>query len=223
MSGIDRRSLFGACMIALPMPLSAQLPAPAVPVQTFGSTGGTRGTLVLIYGSDGLTNAGRYHLAAQMLAGLGYTVLLPDYFRATGDNRARYGDIRTKFPDWLAALEGVLSTLPGGSIGIVGFSLGGALALALGARNPRVAAVVNFFGFIPEGLEQATRLAPTLTLHGAADRVVPVSNATAIERVLASRGVPVELQIYPGEGHGLSAAAFPDAIARTRDFLQRNL
>lgn len=223
MRGIDRRSLLGAGMIALPMPLSAQSPAPAVPVQRFGATGGARGTLVLIYGSDGVTNPGRYHLAAQMLAGLGYTVLMPDYFRATGDSRARYGDIRSKFPDWLAAIEGVLSTLPGGRIGIVGFSLGGALALALGARNPRVAAVVNFFGFISEGLERATRLAPTLILHGAADRVVPVSNATAIERVLASRGVPVELQIYPGEGHGLSAAAFPDAIARTRDFLQRNL
>lgn len=223
MRGIDRRSLLGAGMIALPMPLSAQSPAPAVPVQRFGATGGARGTLVLIYGSDGLTNPGRYHLAAQMLVGLGYTVLMPDYFRATGDSRARYGDIRTKFTDWLAALEGVLATLPAGRIGIVGFSLGGALALALGARNPRVAAVVNFFGFIPEGLERATRLAPTLILHGAADRVVPVSNATAIERVLASRGVPVELQIYPGEGHGLSAAAFPDAIARTRHFLQRNL
>lgn len=221
MRGIDRRSLLGAGVTALPGPLSAQ--SRTVPVQRFAAAGTGRGTLLLVYGSDGLTNPGRYRLAAQMLAGLGYTVLMPDYFQATGDSRARYGEIRAKFPDWLAALEGVLSTLPGGRIGIVGFSLGGALALALGARDRRVAAVVDFFGFIPEGLERAQRLAPTLILHGAADRVVPVSNATAIERVLASRGVAVEVQIYPGEGHGLSAAAFPDAIARIRDFLQRNL
>jgi len=47
-------------------------------------------------------------------------------------------------------------------------------------------------------------ITPTLILHGENDRAVPVSCGYAFERALQERGVPVELVVYPREGHGVS-------------------
>lgn len=221
MRGIDRRTLLGAaCMIGTAKRSSAET---RIGVEGFGSSGST---VYLLHGSDGLSNAGRYQFAAQTLANAGYSVLLPRYFEATGDSRVRYGDIRSKYAIWLRTLEAVLVDPRGpelSRVAVVGFSLGGALALSLASRSSRIRAVVNFFGFEPEGLEAGRKLPPTLILHGDADRVVPVANAAAIERLITSQGGTVESRIYPGEGHGLSLASLPDAIGRTQDFLRQHL
>jgi carboxymethylenebutenolidase len=194
----------------------------SVTVERFGQTG-AQATILLLHGSDGLTNAGRYQFAAQSIAAAGYTVLLPRYFEATGDSRARYSEIRTKFLVWRRAIEAVLVDEVPHRVGLVGFSLGGALALGLASRSQDVTAVVNFFGFQPVGLESGRRLPPTLILHGDADRVVPVSNAAAIERLIKSQGGIVESQIYPGDGHGLSLASLSDAFGRTQEFLRKHV
>jgi carboxymethylenebutenolidase len=221
-SGIVRRSFLAA------MGTSGVASAlTTVTVDRFGRAKGAPSTVIVLHGSDGLTNAGRYGFAAQTIADAGHAVLLPRYFEVTGDSRARYGDIRAKFPLWCEAIETLLrdpaSGTWNGRVGVVGFSLGGALALALAARSPQIRAVVDFFGFEPAGLGDGRKLPPTLILHGDADRVVPVSNAAAIERLVRSQGGTVERHIYPGEGHGLSLASLPDAIGRTRGFLQRHL
>jgi dipeptidyl aminopeptidase/acylaminoacyl peptidase len=45
---------------------------------------------------------------------------------------------------------------------------------------------------------------PTLILHGEVDPAVPVAQAYAFYRALCERNIPVELVVYPREGHGLS-------------------
>lgn len=50
-------------------------------------------------------------------------------------------------------------------------------------------------------VEQVTT--PTLILHGEDDPAVPVAQAYAFYRALNERQVPVEMAIYPREGHGL--------------------
>ncbi len=48
------------------------------------------------------------------------------------------------------------------------------------------------------------RTAPTLVLHGSADRCTPVGQAEEFHRALLDAGVPSELVIYPREGHGIT-------------------
>ena len=168
-----------------------------------------------------------YATAARTIAAAGFTVFLPHYFESTGDRRAAYGELGSKFPAWLAANASALNQIVGeqgvarNRIGVVGISLGGALALALSAQDTRVRAVVNYFGYLPGQLRAARRFAPTLILHGDADRVVPISNAYAIESLLKARGGVVERQIYPNEGHGFGGTASIDAATRTATFLNR--
>nr|WP_280137418.1 prolyl oligopeptidase family serine peptidase [Methylobacterium sp. Leaf87] len=66
---------------------------------------------------------------------------------------------------------------------------------------------------------QRPQLPPTLILHGASDRIAPVSHADTIERLLREQSTPYEIKIYEGQGHGLTDAAQFDAAARAAPFL----
>lgn len=58
---------------------------------------------------------------------------------------------------------------------------------------------------------------PTLILHGAEDKVVPVAQAYEYYRALRDMSVPTEMVVYPREGHGISEQE------HQRDMLQRIL
>ncbi|GAC1350502.1 MAG: S9 family peptidase [Ktedonobacteraceae bacterium] len=65
---------------------------------------------------------------------------------------------------------------------------------------------------------------PTLILHGENDPAVPVAQAYAFYRALRERNVPVELVVYPREGHGLNERAhLLDAEERLLRWLERYL
>ncbi len=65
---------------------------------------------------------------------------------------------------------------------------------------------------------------PTLILHGEDDPAVPVAQAYAFYRALRERNVPVELVVYPREGHGLSEKAhLRDAMERQLSWFERYL
>jgi dipeptidyl aminopeptidase/acylaminoacyl peptidase len=58
---------------------------------------------------------------------------------------------------------------------------------------------------------------PTLIQHGENDRRVPIPNAYELRQALTDRGVPVEMVVYKGFGHGISK---PKAM---RAVMQHNL
>ncbi|WP_320780479.1 prolyl oligopeptidase family serine peptidase [Streptomyces sp. CRN 30] len=66
---------------------------------------------------------------------------------------------------------------------------------------------------------------PTLILHGERDRVTPVGQAQELYRALARRAAaPVELHVYPGEGHEFTGAGhLLDAAVRTEEWLTRHV
>jgi carboxymethylenebutenolidase len=193
------------------------------------SNGQTRPGLLLLHGADGLAYGQNYRVAAGLIAGSGYHVGLIHYLDRTGERRVEYRMIRERYPLWAATIRDGLTWLAGQPgvaperLGLVGISLGGALALTTAAADPRVKAVVEYSGPVPEDLAEGAKLPPTLVLHGEADRIVPSTNATRLERMLRESGTPHEVQVYPGQGHFLSAPAQFDAAARVSAFLSRHL
>lgn len=66
--------------------------------------------------------------------------------------------------------------------------------------------------------------APLFIIHGANDPRVPLSEAYAIETKLHEKGLPVELLVYPDEGHGLSKRANRlEAYTKATQFLDKYL
>lgn len=73
-------------------------------------------------------------------------------------------------------------------------------------------------------LGQADRIqAPLLFFHGLDDRVVPPAQSQVLVERLRSRGVPVELQLFPGEGHGFrDGAVQQQVLERTEAFFRHH-
>lgn len=105
-------------------------------------------------------------------------------------------------------------------VGMAGFSAGGTRALWLAAQNPKIKAVVNYYGLydyadspigkcpgvspnIPSVYSMAGNIrAPVLMLHGDKDPEVPLHQIERMKQLFAAQGTPAEAVIYPGAHHG---------------------
>jgi carboxymethylenebutenolidase len=182
-----------------------------------------------LHGSGGLHNVGHLEFA-QMLANQGFLVCVPHYFDATGTIWADEATIWREFPVWVEVISLAIdaaSQHPSADvsrIALVGFSLGAYLALSIASEQPRIKAVVDFFGGIPAHFaEKLKAIAPVLILHGEADFTVPVSEAHKLKSLLERLGSPYDMKLYKGAGHGFRGFDMMDAGKRTYDFLNRNL
>ncbi len=218
------------------MPVSAQRNSfksggKAIAVETFQATGSApRPAVLMLHGADGLGYNTQYREGARTVAAAGYQVHLVHYLDRTGERRASFGTLFQNFMPWMGTVQDALAFAldhPGAAshrVGIIGISLGAALGLAVASADPRVKALVTYFGPLPQGaIASTSRLPPTLVLHGSADPVVPVANAYAVEALLRRQNVPHEIKVYPGQGHGFKGAAEADATARSLAFLRRHL
>jgi carboxymethylenebutenolidase len=186
--------------------------------------------VLMLHGADGLTmRGGEYRAAARAIAAGGCHVALLHYLDRTRERWASLATIQNNFRPWMDTLSDAITWLqkhPGVDpqrIGLIGISLGAALSLATAGHDNRIKAMVDYFGPMPPGFERTTRFPPTLILHGAADPIVPVANAYAVETVLKNLGVPHEIMVYPGQGHVLYGEAQEDAERRVTAFLERYL
>jgi dipeptidyl aminopeptidase/acylaminoacyl peptidase len=65
--------------------------------------------------------------------------------------------------------------------------------------------------------------APLILFHGLEDRVVPPEQTERMALALSDRGVPVELHLFPGEGHGFrSQAVQVQVLEATEAFFRRH-
>jgi carboxymethylenebutenolidase len=201
------------------LPEAADGPIPAV-IALHGAGGGVSGME-------------RY---AGLLAAQGFAVYLLHYFdRSAIDSAAQptldKSTIMRNFPLWMKTLWDATSfveTQPpvdGSRIALLGFSLGAYLSLANSAIDPRVKAVVEFFGGMPKEMNLfMRRLCPVLILHGEADATVPVEEAYQLQKLLEKKGIPYEIKIYQGAGHGfVDQTIWQDAGRRSLQFLQKYL
>ena len=184
--------------------------------------------VIALYGAGG-TRESIADQPCRLMAGQGYSVFLVHYFERTDTTRADRETTQANFPIWMRTIGDAITFAAGHAavdadrIALLGFSLGGYLALAVASLDPRVRAVVEFFGGLPEELHGFTRMPPVLILHGEQDSVVPVSEATRLQQLLERSGTPYEIKLYPGAGHGFNPMQWIDAGQRTVQFLRKYL
>lgn len=136
----------------------------------------------------------------------------------------------------LRAAADYLSTLDSTSsekVGVVGFCMGGALALYTATKNPKIGACVVFYGGHPKVKPDLPNLhAPVLGLYAERDGFVTPDLARELERKLKDLGKEIEVIIYPDADHAFfndsrpevyKADAAADAWQRTVEFLRKNL
>jgi carboxymethylenebutenolidase len=187
---------------------------------------------------------------ADELAGLGYVVGAPDLFwrlepgYAAGHDEAglkrslqmasRF-DFQQGVADAAAALAR-LAALPevDGSVGVIGFCLGGTIAyfLAAEAEPGALAVVVSFYGSgVPDATDALARVSAPVQFHfGGSDSYIPREKVALVEQAVA--GKPnAEIHVEEDAGHAFhnrKGAMFyaPDAAARawrrTEEFLARH-
>ena len=195
-----------------------------------------------------------YEDLAKRLARAGFVALDPEFFvregplaeqaREAAFARAGRLDQRRAVADLGAAVEWLRAeTRVSDAVGVIGFCMGGTLALDLAVR-PDVSAVVSYYGFPklknrtplspPEPLAIIERMrSPILGHWGDQDQGVGLDNVYAFRDALAAADVPHEVHVYRGLGHGFlrayqdpTAAGYEPACSswmRTLDFFRSHL
>ena len=182
---------------------------------------------------------------AERMAAEGFTVLAPDLYhgKTTTEpdeagklmmamNIERAGKDMSGAVDYLLGLDSVDGT----KVGVVGFCMGGGLALVLACQRPdAIGAVVPFYGLIPWEHAQPdySRLsAPVLGHYAGDDGFFSPELCDDLQARLTALGKDADLEIYPGVDHAFfndtrpevyNAEAAARAWVQTVGFLHSNL
>jgi carboxymethylenebutenolidase len=199
-----------------------------------------RPTVLILHGAGGTNPAPGYETLADEVAAAGLDAWLFTYYTPADqavmfgpDRAAHAATYRTRLPAWAQKVDAIADAAlaqPHGSgkVGLLGLSNGGFLAVGAAALDPRIGAIVVFYGGIPGPLsDRITRLPPLLALHGSGDTIIPVAEGRALVERAKQLGGEAELVVYPGAGHGFDfAAAYDgarDARSRAVRFLAEHL
>lgn len=96
-------------------------------------------------------------------------------------------------------------------LALVGFSQKTMLALHVGLRRQRVAAIIGYSGMLvaPEHMAEASKARgstpPVLLVHGDQDDLIPAEALFVSAEGLAKAGVPCQWHLSLGIGHGIDA------------------
>jgi carboxymethylenebutenolidase len=179
-------------------------------------------------------------------AAAGFTALAPDLYRGeatTEPDEAGKLMMALKLDQAAKDMSGAVDEVArrsggagNGGVGVIGFCMGGGLALMLGAqRGDKVKAVAPFYGLIPwQGAQpDYTQMMGSVQGHYAEkDDYFNPAAVAALEKELLGAGVEVEMFVYSGADHAFfnderpevyDAAAAAKAWSRTLDFFRSKL
>ena len=148
-----------------------------------------------------------------MLAGEGFNALAPDLYQGKHAgfdepdearklmmqlDLAEVAKVARGAAAYLAAQEDTSSA----KVGIIGFCMGGMLALLAGTVAPQIGAVVDCYGVPPRKKPDyaAMQGVPVLGIFGGKDHVLEA--VPALEADLAAAGAPFTKHVYPDADHG---------------------
>ena len=208
------------------------------------------GGIVVVQEAFGVTD----HIedVCQRLADIGWLAVAPHLYHRTGDPVLPYDDFSQVRPHSQAlTAEGVLADVdaaldyiagagfPLDTAGVVGFCMGGTVALSV-ATQRQVAAAVTFYGAgitqgrfgFPPLVEAAPSLrAPWLGLYGDSDASIPTDEVERLRAAASEAEVSTQVVRYPQAGHGFNRDGSPayheasasDAWMRMLDWFADNL
>jgi len=179
---------------------------------------------------------------AERFAREGFNALAPDLYNGDtttepdeAGKRMMALDLEKAGRDMSGAVD-LLRDKGNGRVGVVGFCMGGGLALVLATQRPDVvSAVVPFYGLIPwkDVQPDYSQLGASVQGHYAAeDRSATPDAVRSLEATLRENGVDVEMFIYPGADHAFFNDARPEvydaeaaelAWSRTIEFFRSRL
>jgi carboxymethylenebutenolidase len=222
----------------------------AAPLSVHAPTGAARGAVIVVQEAFGVNE----HIedVCRRLADAGWLAIAPHLFHRTGDPQLGYDDFSLVAPHFsavtaetifddvdVALAHAAAAGFEPGRIGVVGFCMGGTIALATAVERP-VGAAVTFYGGgvttgrfgLPSLVELAPRLTvPWLGLYGDLDTGIPVEDVEALRAAAATSGATTEVVRYPEAEHGFNcdrrasyhAASAADAWQRMLDFFSAHL
>lgn len=191
--------------------------------------------VVVLHGCGGFSTFD--HRIVTGLPAFGISTFDVDYFEPTppagdrgfcgGGGRLAGGD---PFPVWVQTARNAaaaLRRLPGvRHVGIVGWSLGGGVAVQASAgpagSRPFEALVGFSTGSFGAG-SIAQELPPTMLLSGGATDAIPLQETLPLYRALRQAHVPARLYVYPHGSHDWPGKQGTAGIARAAQFLRRYL
>jgi carboxymethylenebutenolidase len=162
-------------------------------------------------------------------AKLGYLAVAPELYARQGDvsKLTDVNDIITKVvskvPDArvMADLDATVAWVKESGegnvekLGITGFCWGGRIVWLYAAHNPRVKAVVAWYGRLvgkPSALQPKHPIdialslkVPALGLYGGDDQGIPLDTVEQMRKALQAAGIPSEIVVYPNTPHGFHA------------------
>lgn len=186
------------------------------------------------------------------IASAGWLAIAPHLFHRTGDPQLGYDDFSLVAPHFMAVsaetifedvdvalAHAAAAGFAPGQVGVVGFCMGGTVALATAVERPVGAAVTFYGGGVTKGrfgLPSLVELAPRLTvpwlgLYGDLDTGIPVEEVEALRVAAASSSAPTEVVRYAEADHGFNcdrrasyhAESAGDAWHRMLEFFSTHL
>ncbi len=194
------------------------------PLSVHEPAGDPKGGVVVIQEIFGVND----HIedVSRRLAAAGWLAVAPHLFHRTGDPKLGYTDDMDEARAHAGKLtaEGILEDvdaafartaeagIPSSRTGIVGFCMGGSVALVIAVHRDVGAAVTFYGGGVTEGrfgfgalVDEAPGLqAPWLGLYGDLDKGIPVEGVEELRIAAARSGQPTEIVRYPEAGHGFN-------------------
>jgi dipeptidyl aminopeptidase/acylaminoacyl peptidase len=211
--------------------------------------------IIVLHGwaRPGVPGALRVESTARRLSELGYVALALSMrgwppSGGSDDCGGQQPDDVAKAADWLSMVPDVNAD----SIGVLGFSLGGQVALLSGTRSRRIKAIVAYFpitdiqrwgdttsnagirnfyvplvcgtGYRNSPIHVAEQIhAPVLLIHGDRDTEVPTEQSLRMQETLRKADRPVELLVIGGGGHGFTDEQSEQAWSAATEFFRTYL
>jgi dienelactone hydrolase len=191
--------------------------------------------VVVLHGCGGFSTFD--HRLAAELPRYGVSTLDVDYFGLTPPpNHKGFCDARggggDPFPTWVriavaaaAKLRATAGVDPRG-VGVVGWSLGGGVALAAAAAPPGRRPFDAFAGFSTGSFLDPAAVAdlpPTILLSGGRTDAIPLGDTLPLYDELRADHVPADLYVYPHGSHQWPGEQGTLGIRHAAEFLRRYL